>query len=152
MSPPPVVAPANAPAAPVVTPPPAAPQPPPAPTSGPATFSLSDVHPGALFGKAKNLLSAGAAAASAPPLTQYTHHLGDFKPVADQALGWLQSTAKDPNKFGPLLGLAKPLVKPLVGNPLGLAALAGVRGLLSGPQGAFDAKTFFEPLVKKVSG
>lgn len=135
----PVTAPAPR-AAPVVAPSP--PPPPPAPV--PTTFTL----PG--FGTAKNLLTRGLAELDKPPLTRYTRHLGpELKPLADKALGGLQSLAKNPKAFGPVLGMAAPIIKPLASNPLGLAALAAGRGLLAGGAAGLDAAKFLQPVLQR---
>jgi hypothetical protein len=92
---------------------------------------------------------------NAPPLTHFTHHLGEgIKGVVDPVLGFVQRGLSGPGgpqnfaSFASLLG--KPLMEPLMATPFGAPALAGLYGALRGGESAAAAHTLFAPLLKKI--
>lgn len=98
---------------------------------------------------------------TAPPLTQYTHHLGSWKGTADKALGWAQGMAqKNPGAMTSLAAML-PGAESLTGAGLGLPAALGLQAMIAGnnPNAADDdpAKTlgsdfytFAKPLTQRL--
>lgn len=85
---------------------------------------------------------------AAPPLTQFTHHLGGLKPTADAALGFLQRNLQDPRVFaGAAATLGAPLVQPLLRMPLGLAGVLGLHAGLAGGAPLGNAHAVFAPIL-----
>lgn len=93
----------------------------------------------------------GAATQNTPPLSYATHHLGAAKPVADQALGFLQKQFQsNPQAFAQMLaGLGPDAVRGLLGSPAGLPLLLMGHAALSGGQPLADVATVMDPILKR---
>ncbi len=65
-----------------------------------------------------------------------------------QAGQWL---AQDPNRFASLLSMGMPeITEAVASTPLGLPAIAGMRGLMAGGQSFTDAQTLFGPTLERI--
>lgn len=118
--------------------------------SGLAGFMTDPV--GSVTRPVGDLLSQAQAKMTAPPLSHFTHHLGSFKGTADSLLGAAQGFLGDhPERTAGLVGgLLPSVVKPLMGTPFGVPAMAGLHGLLAGGQSGAAAHTYFSPLLKRL--
>lgn len=87
-----------------------------------------------------------------PPLSMFTHHLGDFQGPANGILSFIQRNVQDnPQQFAGLAaGLGGDLTKGLMATPFGLPALTGLYGLLGGGDSFAATHTMFKPLLDRL--
>jgi hypothetical protein len=97
---------------------------------------------------------ASAVTSAFPPLSFYTHHLGDAKPMADQVLGAVQEQVRDPARYGMMAaGLAPGLTKGILSTgPAAFPLLLAGHGLLAGGNTLTDLRTLMGGLGQPKPG